>query len=171
MTTVNLDLAPKLASVAMGTLAGSLGLAQRTPASDSKDRVVKALQHAYLWDQVKHRLNVSGLALSGGQQQRLCIARAIATRPDVVLMDEPASALDPIATSKIEDLMQDLAERYTIVIVTHNMQQAGRVADRTAFFTVAADHTGYLQEFGPTRQLFTFPKSKVTEDYVTGRFG
>ncbi len=133
--------------------------------------VEESLRGAVLWDEVKDKLKESALALSGGQQQRLCIARAIATRPDVVLMDEPCSALDPVATLKIEDLMAELTRRYTIVIVTHNMQQAGRVADYTAFFTVTSERTGYLEEFGPTRQLFTNPKSKITEDYVTGRFG
>jgi phosphate transport system ATP-binding protein len=135
------------------------------------DLVEESLRGAVLWEEVKDKLKESALALSGGQQQRLCIARAIATRPDVVLMDEPCSALDPVATLKIEDLMADLTRRYTIVIVTHNMQQAGRVADYTAFFTVTPERTGYLEEFGPTRQLFTNPKSKITEDYVTGRFG
>jgi phosphate transport system ATP-binding protein len=136
------------------------------------DQLVEdALRAAALWDEVKDKLRESGLSLSGGQQQRLCIARAIATKPDIVLMDEPASALDPIATLKIEDLMVELTKRYTIVIVTHNMQQAGRVADYTAFFTVTGERTGYLEEFGATRQLFALPKSKITEDYVTGRFG
>jgi phosphate transport system ATP-binding protein len=135
------------------------------------DLVEEALRNAALWDEVKDKLKESGLSLSGGQQQRLCIARAIATRPGIVLMDEPASALDPIATSKIEDLMLELAKRYTIVIVTHNLQQAGRVADYTAFFTVDPQRTGYMEEFGSTKQLFTQPQSKITEDYVTGRFG
>jgi phosphate transport system ATP-binding protein len=135
------------------------------------DRVEDALRAAALWDEVKDKLRQSGLSLSGGQQQRLCIARAIATKPDIVLMDEPASALDPVATIKIEELMLELAKRYTIVIVTHNMGQAGRVADYTAFFTVNPQRTGYLEEFGVTRQVFTLPRSKITEDYVTGRFG
>jgi phosphate transport system ATP-binding protein len=135
------------------------------------DLVEDTLRAAALWDEVKDKLHQSGLALSGGQQQRLCIARAIATKPDIVLMDEPASALDPIATLRIEDLMLELTKRYTIVIVTHNMQQAGRVADFTAFFTITPKRTGYLEEFGVTRQLFTLPKSRITEDYVTGRFG
>jgi phosphate transport system ATP-binding protein len=133
--------------------------------------VEETLRSAALWNEVKDKLKQSALALSGGQQQRLCIARAIATRPDIILMDEPASALDPIAAGKIEELMLDLIQRYTIVIVTHNMQQAGRVADYTAFFTVTPDRTGYLQEYGTTQQIFTMPKSKITEDYVTGRFG
>jgi len=140
-------------------------------AGNMDDLVEEALRSAALWDEVKDKLRQSGLSLSGGQQQRLCIARAIATKPDIVLMDEPCSALDPIATTKIEDLMVDLTRRYTIVIVTHNMQQAGRVADYTAFFTVTPERAGYLEEFGPTRELFTNPKSKITEGYVTGRFG
>jgi phosphate transport system ATP-binding protein len=135
------------------------------------ERVERSLQAAALWDEVKDKLQQSGLALSGGQQQRLCIARALAVDPEVILMDEPCSALDPIATLKIEDLMQQLIAHYTIVIVTHNMQQAGRVADYTAFFTVTPQRTGYLEEFGVTRQIFTLPTSKITEDYVTGRFG
>jgi phosphate transport system ATP-binding protein len=138
---------------------------------DMDELVESTLRRAALWDEVKDKLRESALSLSGGQQQRLCIARAIATRPDIVLMDEPASALDPIATSRIEDLMLELADHYTIVIVTHNMQQAGRVADYTAFFTVTPERTGYLEEFGPTRQLFMNPRSKITEGYVTGRFG
>ncbi len=140
-------------------------------AGDMDQLVEGALRDAALWDEVKDKLHHSALALSGGQQQRLCIARAIAVRPDVILMDEPASALDPIATGKIEELMLELTRRYTIVIVTHNMQQAGRVSDYTAFFTVTPQRTGYLEEFAPTSQLFTMPKSKITEDYVTGRFG
>ncbi len=135
------------------------------------ERVEKSLQASALWDEVKDKLQQSGLALSGGQQQRLCIARALAVDPEVILMDEPCSALDPIATLKIEDLMRQLIADYTIVIVTHNMQQAGRIADYTAFFTVTPQRTGYLEEFGATRQLFALPKSKITEDYVTGRFG
>ncbi len=135
------------------------------------DLVEAALRDAALWDEVKDKLNESGLSLSGGQQQRLCIARAIAIKPEIILMDEPCSALDPIATLKIEDLMRDLRERYTIVIVTHNMQQAARVSDYTAFFTVTPDRVGYLEEFGKTHQIFTNPRSKITEDYITGRFG
>jgi phosphate transport system ATP-binding protein len=139
------------------------------------DLVEESLHRAALWDEVKNKLKESGMALSGGQQQRLCIARAIATRPDVILMDEPCSALDPIATAKIEDLMRDLVSEYTIVIVTHNMQQAARVSDRTAFFTVdvAPDghRTGHIVEFDRTESIFTNPSDQRTEDYVTGRFG
>jgi phosphate transport system ATP-binding protein len=138
----------------------------------SHDELVeRSLRSAALWDEVKNDLKKSGLALSGGQQQRLCIARAIAISPDVILMDEPCSALDPIATLKIEDLMRELAEDYTIIIVTHNMQQAARVADYTAFM-LSDEHTrGQLVEFGPTEELMTRPKDKRTEDYITGRFG
>jgi phosphate transport system ATP-binding protein len=139
------------------------------------DLVEESLTKAALWDEVKDKLKESGMALSGGQQQRLCIARAIATSPDVVLMDEPCSALDPIATLKIEELMLDLKKDYTIVIVTHNMQQAARVSDQTAFFSVNVDEqgqrTGYLVEYSPTEQIFTSPSEKDTEDYITGRFG
>jgi phosphate transport system ATP-binding protein len=139
------------------------------------DLVEEALHRAALWDEVKDKLKQSGMALSGGQQQRLCIARAIATRPDVILMDEPCSSLDPIATARIEDLMQELVADYTIVIVTHNMQQAARVSDRTAFFTVdVADdgtRTGTIVEFDRTETIFTNPSDERTEDYVTGRFG
>ncbi len=139
------------------------------------DLVEESLTKAALWDEVKDKLRESGMALSGGQQQRLCIARAIATSPDVVLMDEPCSALDPIATLKIEELMLDLKKDYTIVIVTHNMQQAARVSDQTAFFSVNVDdsgeRTGYLVEFSETEQIFTSPAQKQTEDYITGRFG
>ena len=139
------------------------------------DMVEEALRGAALWDEVKDKLKTSGLALSGGQQQRLCIARTIAVRPDVILMDEPCSALDPIATGKIEDLMQELAESYTIVIVTHNMQQAARVSHRTAFFTAEVDSEGVrhgrLVEFNDTGKLFRNPDDKRTEAYITGRFG
>jgi phosphate transport system ATP-binding protein len=139
------------------------------------DLVEESLHKAALWDEVKDKLDESGMALSGGQQQRLCIARAIATSPDVVLMDEPCSALDPIATLRIEELMLDLKNEYSIIIVTHNMQQAARVSDRTAFFNVKlsekGQRTGYLVEFSPTEQLFTAPTEKDTEDYITGRFG
>jgi phosphate transport system ATP-binding protein len=130
------------------------------------DRVEQALKDAALWTEIKDRLPASALSLSGGQQQRLCIARALAIRPEVILMDEPASALDPIATSKIEELIVDLKRQYTIVIVTHNMQQAARVSDRTAFFLL-----GKLIEVNPTEKIFTAPDEKVTEDYITGRFG
>jgi phosphate transport system ATP-binding protein len=133
--------------------------------------VEESLRGAALWDEVKDKLKQSGYSLSGGQQQRLCIARAIAIRPDIILMDEPCSALDPIATLRIEDLMHELSQQYTIIIVTHNMQQAARVADFTAFFMVDDTRTGYLVEFGDTDQLFTRPKDRRTEDYITGRFG
>jgi len=140
------------------------------------ERVESALQRAALWDEVKDRLKESALGLSGGQQQRLCIARCLAVEPDVILMDEPASALDPISTTRIEDLMHELKQDYTIVIVTHNMQQAARVADMTAFFSVdvAPDggaRTGILVEYDQTSKIFTTPADKRTEDYVTGRFG
>jgi phosphate transport system ATP-binding protein len=138
------------------------------------ERVERALRAAALWDEVKDRLKDSALGLSGGQQQRLCIARAIAIEPDVLLLDEPASALDPVATASIEELMQTLKNRYTIVIVTHNMQQAARVADRTAFFsldTSDARPTGVLVEYGDTEEMFTRPSDPRTSDYVTGRFG
>ena len=139
------------------------------------DLVEESLRKAALWDEVKGKLKESGLALSGGQQQRLCIARAIATKPDVILMDEPCSALDPIATAKIEELMQELVADYTIVIVTHNMQQAARVSDRTAFFTVEVhddgSRTGTIVEFDRTEAIFTNPADQRTQDYVTGRFG
>ena len=130
------------------------------------ERVERSLRGAALWDEVKDRLEESALGLSGGQQQRLCIARALAVEPEVLLMDEPASALDPIATAKVEELMHELKERYTIVIVTHNMQQAARVSDTTAFF-----YMGDLVEVGPTEQIFTNPTEQRTEDYVTGKFG
>jgi phosphate transport system ATP-binding protein len=140
------------------------------------DRVEGALKQAALWDEVRGRLKDSALGLSGGQQQRLCIARALAVEPDVILMDEPASALDPISTTRIEDLMHDLKRRYTIVIVTHNMQQAARVADMTAFFSVVVHEDGsarrgILVEYDTTAKIFTTPSDKRTEDYVTGRFG
>ena len=144
---------------------------------DSMDDLVEeALTKAALWHEVKDKLKQSAFGLSGGQQQRLCIARTIAVKPDVILMDEPCSALDPIATTRIEDLMHGLREDYTIIIVTHNMQQAARVADRTAFFTALADETtgdrtGVLVEFGKTTQIFEHPTDKRTEDYISGRFG
>jgi phosphate transport system ATP-binding protein len=138
---------------------------------DMNALVEQSLRQAALWDEVKDKLNQSGLSLSGGQQQRLCIARAIAIRPDIILMDEPASALDPIATLKIEELMRDLAERYTIIVVTHNMQQAARVSDFTAFFTMDEDRAGMLVEYGETSRIFTNPRDRRTEDYITGRFG
>jgi phosphate transport system ATP-binding protein len=140
------------------------------------DLVEQSLRGAAVWDEVKDKLKHNALALSGGQQQRLCIARAIAVSPDVILMDEPCSALDPVSTARIEDLMEELKRDYTIVIVTHNMQQAARVSDRTAFFTAEAadgtgDRTGLLVEFDRTDAIFTHPSDKRTEDYITGRFG
>ena len=140
------------------------------------DLVEGALRGAALWDEVKDKLKQSAYGLSGGQQQRLCIARTIATKPDVILMDEPCSALDPIATARVEDLMHELRSDYTIIIVTHNMQQAARVSDRTAFFTARADETtgnrtGLLVEFDRTSQMFSAPRDKRTEDYISGRFG
>jgi len=133
--------------------------------------VERALRQAALWDEVHDKLHKSALALSGWQQQRLCIARALAVEPEVILMDEPCSALDPVATLKIEDLMRELAREYSIVIVTHNMQQAARVADYTAVMMMAEDRAGELIEYGPTSHIFTNPKEKRTEDYITGRFG
>ena len=130
------------------------------------DIVEKALRGAAIWDEVKDRLKKNALGMSGGQQQRLCIARALAVEPEVLLMDEPTSALDPISTAKIEDLMESLKQKYTVVVVTHNMQQATRVSDYTAFFLL-----GELIEFGKTRQVFSYPREKKTEDYITGRFG
>jgi phosphate transport system ATP-binding protein len=138
---------------------------------DIKEVVEESLMRAALWNEVKDKLKESGLSLSGGQQQRLCIARAIATAPDVILMDEPCSALDPRATLQIEDLMFELRRDYTIVIVTHNMQQAARASDMTAFLTMGDDRAGYLVEMGPTVELFTNPRDRLTEDYVSGRFG
>ncbi len=138
---------------------------------DLDQLVEESLRGAALWDEVKDKLQANGYSLSGGQQQRLCIARALAVRPEIILMDEPTSALDPIASLRIEELMIQLAKQYTIIVVTHNMQQAARVSDYTAFFTIDDQRTGYLEEFGPTHELFTVPKSKVTEDYITGRFG
>jgi phosphate transport system ATP-binding protein len=133
--------------------------------------VVQSLQQAALWDEVKDKLDQSGLSLSGGQQQRLCIARAIAIKPQIILMDEPASALDPIATLKIEDLMRELSQDYTIIVVTHNMQQAARASDYTAFFMMDEDRAGTMVEYGPTGRVFTRPRDPRTEDYITGRFG
>lgn len=133
--------------------------------------VEKSLKDAFLWDEVKDDLSKSGLALSGGQQQRLCIARALAVQPEIILMDEPASALDPLATLKIEELMQELKQNYTIVIVTHNMQQAARASDYTAFFNMMPDRAGYLVEYNNTQKIFTNPSEKLTEDYISGRFG
>jgi phosphate transport system ATP-binding protein len=144
------------------------GLRQR---NELRMIVEKSLEQAALWDEVYGRLNISALSLSGGQQQRLCIARTIAVEPEIILMDEPASALDPIATMKIEELMRKLAEKYTIIIVTHNMQQASRVSDFTAFFMVDENRSGYLVEYGKTQDIFIQPKHKQTEDYISGRFG
>jgi phosphate transport system ATP-binding protein len=137
-----------------------------TSKSEVEARVEDSLRRAALWDEVKDRLGRSALAMSGGQQQRLCIARCLAVEPEVILMDEPASALDPTATARIEELVLDLKERYTIVVVTHNMQQAARISDRTAFML-----SGSLVEYDETRRLFTSPREKLTEDYITGRFG
>lgn len=147
-------------------IAYGLRLAGVRTKSEIETAVETSLRGAALWEEVKDRLHSSALGLSGGQQQRLCIARAIAIRPEVVLMDEPASALDPIATSRIEELILELKREFTIVIVTHNMQQAARISDHTAFF-----YLGKLIEFGTTRRIFTNPREKQTEDYVTGRFG
>ena len=138
---------------------------------DIHQLVEESLRGAALWDEVKDKLDANGYSLSGGQQQRLCIARALAVKPEIILMDEPTSALDPIASLRIEELMIALAEHFTIIVVTHNMQQAARVSDFTAFFTVDENRTGYLEEFGVTSELFTMPRSKITEDYITGRFG
>lgn len=137
-----------------------------TDKKEINDRVEKSLKQAALWSEVKDKLNKPALSLSGGQQQRLCIARTLAVKPSIILMDEPASALDPISTAKIEELIQELKEKYTIVIVTHNMQQAARVSDRTAFF-----YLGELVEYDKTTVIFTNPSSKQTENYITGRFG
>tara|TARA_B100000686_G_scaffold178621_1_gene185596 strand:- start:547 stop:1335 length:789 start_codon:yes stop_codon:yes gene_type:complete len=138
---------------------------------DLDEAVERSLKRAALWDEVKDRLKSSGLALSGGQQQRLCIARAVAVEPDIILMDEPASALDPISTLAIEELMRELSHEYTIIVVTHNMQQAARSSDWTAFMTMGEDRSGYLVEVGSTHEIFTNPKEERTEGYITGRFG
>jgi phosphate transport system ATP-binding protein len=139
--------------------------------SELAEIVEKSLRGAALWDEVKDKLDESGLALSGGQQQRLCIARVLAVEPEIILMDEPCSALDPIATLRIEDLMRELIKQYTIIIVTHNMQQAARVSDMAAFMMMEPDRAGTMVEYGPTTRIFTTPKDKRTEDYITGRFG
>ena len=149
----------------------AFGLRVNGLTNDLDERVEDALKGAALWDEVKNKLRTNALALSGGQQQRLCIARALAVEPDVILMDEPASALDPVATYKIEELVHDLKDRYTIVIVTHNMQQASRVSDFTAFMLAGEERVGELIEYGPTQQMFTTPRDRRTEDYITGRFG
>jgi len=151
----------------------AFGLRLNRYKGDMDERVQKALERAALWKEVKDKLKNSGLSLSGGQQQRLCIARAIATEPDVLLMDEPCSALDPIATRQVEELMLDLKERYTLALVTHNMQQATRVADTTAFFSVdisKGGRTGYLVEMGPTGQVFQNPREQLTKEYISGEF-
>jgi phosphate transport system ATP-binding protein len=147
-------------------VAFALSYYERLPKRDLADRVEDALRQAALWDEVKDKLDASALSLSGGQQQRLCIARTLAVRPDILLLDEPTSALDPISTAKIEELIHELRERFTIVIVTHNMQQAARVSQRTAFF-----HLGELIEVGDTSQIFTNPHVQRTQDYITGRYG
>ena len=149
----------------------AFGLRINGYSGDLREAVERSLRAAALWDEVKDKLGQNALRLSGGQQQRLCIARAIAVEPEVVLMDEPCSALDPIATLKIEDLMRELSQRYTIVIVTHNMQQAARVSDYTAVLMMDEDRAGYLVEFGPTREIFTNPRDHRTEAYITGRIG
>ncbi|HJX13340.1 MAG TPA: phosphate ABC transporter ATP-binding protein PstB, partial [Dehalococcoidales bacterium] len=143
----------------------------RRKLGELEDIVTRSLQQAALWDEAKDKLGQSALALSGGQQQRLCIARVLAVEPEVILMDEPCSALDPVATLRIEELMRDLARDYTIVIVTHNMQQAARVSDMAAFLMMETDKAGTLVEYGPTSEIFTNPRDKRTEDYITGRFG
>jgi phosphate transport system ATP-binding protein len=148
-----------------------LRLTGRHSRSQLDEVAEQSLRRAALWDEVKDKLKQSGVSLSGGQQQRLCIARALAVDPEVILMDEPCSALDPIATLRIEELIGELRASYTIVIVTHNMQQASRVSDLTAFFTMGDDRAGYLVEAGPTAQIFTGPQNQLTEDYVSGRFG
>jgi phosphate transport system ATP-binding protein len=147
-------------------VAFGIKLYERMPKSELDGRIESALQRAALWGEVKDKLKASGLSLSGGQQQRLCIARTVATRPEVILLDEPCSALDPISTAKIEELIDELSADYTIVIVTHNMQQASRASDFTAFM-----YLGELIEFGPTEKIFTAPDKKQTEQYITGRFG
>jgi phosphate transport system ATP-binding protein len=141
------------------------------PKSEQQDRVEQSLRSAGLWNEVSDRLDTSALALSGGQQQRLCIARAIAVEPEVVLMDEPTSALDPIATHNVEELMRELARKFTIIVVTHNMQQAARVSDVTAYMTMDQDRSGVVVEVGPTGRIFTNPEDPRTEDYITGRTG
>jgi phosphate transport system ATP-binding protein len=152
-------------------VAAGLRLTGRRRGPDLDEIVERSLRRAALWDEVKDKLSSGGTSLSGGQQQRLCIARALAVDPEVILMDEPASALDPVATLKIEQLMAELRATYTIVIVTHNMQQASRISDYTAFFTMGPDRAGYLVEMDETVQIFTNPKDQLTEDYVSGRFG
>jgi phosphate ABC transporter, ATP-binding protein len=152
-------------------VAAGLRLTGRRRGADLDEIVERSLRRAALWEEVKDKLASRGTSLSGGQQQRLCIARALAVDPEVILMDEPASSLDPIATLRIEELMAELRANYTIVIVTHNMQQASRISDHTAFFTMGPDRAGYLVEMDETVQIFTNPKQQLTEDYVSGRFG
>jgi phosphate transport system ATP-binding protein len=158
-------------SIRDNVVAGLKLTGERPKGLDVEETVFRSLDAVALWGEVKDKLRQSGASLSGGQQQRLCIARAIAMAPEVLLMDEPCSALDPIATYKIEELIDSLKERYTIAIVTHNMQQASRVSDFTAFFLAGADRIGQLVEYGPSEQIFTNPQDKRTEDYITGRFG
>jgi phosphate transport system ATP-binding protein len=152
-------------------VAAGLRLTGRHKRSELDDIVQRSLQRAALWDEVKDKLKQPGTSLSGGQQQRLCIARALSVDPEVILMDEPASALDPIATLRVEELIAELRRQYTIVIVTHNMQQASRVSDRTAFFTMGEERAGYLVEADDTVKIFTNPREQLTEDYISGRFG
>ncbi|GGC93522.1 phosphate ABC transporter ATP-binding protein PstB [Chelatococcus reniformis] len=147
-------------------IAFGIRLYEKVPKSELDDRIESSLRRAAIWDEVKNKLNASGLSLSGGQQQRLCIARTVAIRPEVILLDEPCSALDPISTAKIEELIDELKSDYTIAIVTHNMQQAARVSENTAFM-----YLGDLVEFGPTSKIFTSPTDSRTQDYITGRFG
>src|SRR5690349_10955498 len=147
-------------------IAFGIRLYEKLPKSELDDRVRNALERSALWNEVKDKLGASGLSLSGGQQQRLCIARTVAVRPEVILFDEPCSALDPISTAKIEELISELTEDYTIAIVTHNMQQAARVSDYTAFM-----YLGEMIEFGETNKIFTSPDNRRTQDYITGRFG
>ncbi len=159
-------------SIQDNVLAGVRLNSKRMSASDASELVESSLRGANLWDEVKDRLDKPGSGLSGGQQQRLCIARAIAVHPEVILMDEPCSALDPISTLAVEDLIHEMKEKYTVVIVTHNMQQAARVSDQTAFFNLSAQgKPGELIEVGPTEKIFSNPDKKATEDYITGRFG
>lgn len=159
-------------SIYDNVLAGNKLNSKRLKKSDADAIVEKSLKGANLWNEVKDRLGKPGMGLSGGQQQRLCIARAIAVEPDVLLMDEPCSALDPISTAAVEDLIHELKQNYTIAIVTHNMQQAARVSDDTGFFNLkGAGQPGHLVEFNPTKKVFTNPEQKATEDYISGRFG